>query len=111
MIELNQTNADSREYLQGFGGDTSNALIAAVRQGARGGYITKLGDDAFGRMLLQLWHDENVDTAGVATDVAAPTGIYFVSHGPQGHAFSYLRAGSAARLTEPGAFINSLLGR
>ena len=101
MIEFNQTNANACAYVQGFGGDTSNALIAAVRQGARGGYITKLGDDTFGRMLLQLWHDENVDTEGVAIDAAAPTGIYFVSHGTHGHMFSYLRAGSAASCIRP----------
>ena len=101
MIEFNQTNADARAYVQGFGGDTSNALIAAVRQGAKGGYITKLGDDTFGRMLLQLWHDENVDTEGVAIDAAAPTGTYFVSHGTHGHTFSYLRAGSAASQIRP----------
>jgi len=101
MIEFNQTNADTRAYVQGFGGDTSNALIAAVRQGAKGGYITKLGDDTFGRMLLQLWHDENVDTEGVSIDAAAPTGTYFVSHGTHGHTFSYLRAGSAASQIRP----------
>ena len=101
MIEFNQTNADARAYVQGFGGDTSNALIAAVRQGAKGGYITKLGDDTFGRMLLQLWHDENVDTEGVAIDAAAHTGTYFVSHGTHGHTFSYLRAGSAASQIRP----------
>ena len=101
MIEFNQTNASACAYVQGFGGDTSNALIAAARQGAKGAYITKLGDDTFGRMLLQLWHDENVDTEGVAIDAAAPTGIYFVSHGTHGHTFSYLRAGSAASQIRP----------
>src|SRR6266576_5415970 len=94
MVEFNQTSqADGRAYLQGFGGDTSNALIAAARQGAKGGYITKLGDDEFGRKLLRIWHDEKIDTDGVAIDAAAPTGIYFVSHDSHGHTFSYLRVG------------------
>ena len=36
MIEFNQTGAgNGRQYLQGFGGDTSNFAIAAARQGAR----------------------------------------------------------------------------
>ena len=47
------------------------------------GYVTRVGDDAFGRMLLELWADEGVDTRGVAIDADAPTGIYFVTHGPQ----------------------------
>lgn len=102
MIEFNQARADDpRTYLQGFGGDTSNMAIAAARVGARAGYVTRVGDDAFGRMLLSLWAEEGVATAGVATDPAASTGVYFVTHGPQGHEFSYLRAGSAASRMTP----------
>jgi 2-dehydro-3-deoxygluconokinase len=48
-----------------------------------------------------LWAAERVDTRGVATDPQAHTGVYFVSHGPQGHVFSYLRAGSAASRMRP----------
>ena len=111
MVEFNQTNADARTYLEGFGGDTSNALIAAARQGAKGAYITKLGDDEFGRQLLRLWHDEKIDTDGVVIDAAAPTGIYFVSHGAQGHTFSYLRAGSAASRMQPSDVSTQLIER
>src|SRR5437763_2753303 len=102
MVEFNQTSqADGRTYLQGFGGDTSNALIAAARQGARCAYITKLGDDEFGRMCLGLWSEEGIDTEGVSIDSSAPTGIYFVRHGKDGHTFSYLRTGSAASRMRP----------
>jgi len=102
MVEFNQARADAPEsYLRGFGGDTSNMTIAAARLGAHAGYVTRVGDDTFGRALLRLWGDEGVDTRGVATDPRAPTGIYFVTHGPQGHEFSYLRAGSAASRMEP----------
>ena len=44
---------------------------------------------------------EGVDTRGVATDPQGHTAVYFVSHRPQGHVFSYLRAGSAASRTRP----------
>jgi len=102
LVEFNQArSADPHAYLQGFGGDTSNMAIAAARLGARVGYVTHLGDDAFGRMFLDLWRTEGVDTAGVALDAAAPTGVYFVAHGPKGHEFSYLRAGSAASRMRP----------
>jgi 2-dehydro-3-deoxygluconokinase len=101
MVEFNQTRPGEPEYLQGFGGDTSNAIIAAARSGARTGYVTRVGDDEFGRMFLALWKDEGVDTRGVAVDAQAHTGVYFVTHGPAGHAFSYLRAGSAASRMRP----------
>jgi hypothetical protein len=101
MIEFNQTRPDEPNYLQGFGGDTSNMIIAAARSGARAAYVTRVGDDDFGRMFLALWEKEGIDTRGVAIDPQAPTGAYFVRHGPQGHAFSYLRAGSAASRLRP----------
>jgi len=96
MVEFNQTRPGEPSYLQGFGGDSSNMIIAAARQGARTAYVTRIGDDEFGRMFLQLWRDEGVDAGGVGIDPHAHTAVYFVTHGPQGHAFSYLRAGSAA---------------
>ena len=69
--------------------------------GASTAYITRLGDDAFGRKFLGLWKRENVDISGVRIDPDAPTGIYFVTHGDRGHEFSYLRAGSAASRMRP----------
>jgi 2-dehydro-3-deoxygluconokinase len=102
MVEFNQTRSGSDQYLFGFGGDTSNMAIAAARLGARAAYVTRVGDDAFGRRLLELWRSEGVATSGVGVDAAAPTGVYFVTHGPAGHEFSYLRAGSAASRMQPG---------
>jgi 2-dehydro-3-deoxygluconokinase len=101
MVEFNQTRPGDRSFLQGFGGDSSNMIIAAARSGARTAYVTRVGDDEFGRMFLELWKREGVDTRGVAIDPEAPTAVYFVTHGPKGHAFSYLRAGSAASRMRP----------
>jgi 2-dehydro-3-deoxygluconokinase len=101
MVEFNQTRGAANEYLQGFGGDTSNCVIAASRLGAAAAYVTRLGDDAFGRMFMDLWQRENVDTRGVGIDTGAHTGVYFVTHGGDGHEFSYLRAGSAASRMKP----------
>ncbi|WP_414445403.1 sugar kinase [Burkholderia sp. 22PA0106] len=102
MVEFNQSQPGSPQYLQGFGGDTSNFCIAAARQGAHTGFVSAVGQDHFGRLLLDLWRREQVDTALVRIDAAAPTGVYFVSHGEHGHAFDYLRAGSAASRYAPG---------
>ena len=96
MVEFNQTRAGEPNYLQGFGGDTSNAVIAAARAGARTAYLSRVGGDAFGAALLDLWQREGVDVSAVETDAQAATGIYFVTHGDHGHEFSYRRAGSAA---------------
>jgi 2-dehydro-3-deoxygluconokinase len=101
LFELNQTRGANGAYAQGFGGDTSNCAIAAARLGARVAYVTRLGDDAFGRMFLDLWRREGVDASGVGIDADAPTGLYFVAHGAKGHEFTYRRAGSAASRMRP----------
>jgi 2-dehydro-3-deoxygluconokinase len=102
LIEFNQAHVeDPNAYVQGFGGDTSNMAIAAARLGARVGYVTRLGGDAFGRLFRDLWAAERVDMSGVVTDADAATGVYFVAHGEHGHEFSYLRAGSAASRMRP----------
>jgi 2-dehydro-3-deoxygluconokinase len=100
LFELNEASAGG-SFTPGFGGDTSNAMIAAARSGASTGYFTAVGADRFGRSLVELWRDEGVDASRVIVNGGAHTGLYFVTHGPDGHEFSYLRAGSAAsRLTE-----------
>jgi len=108
MLELNQRRRPSDApggdlplFLQGHGGDTSNAAIAAARNGASVGYVTAIGRDAPGDSFMELWAQEGVDTAAVARTDAAPTGLYVVSHGEDGHRFTYYRAGSAASRMAP----------
>lgn len=102
MVEFNQTGRDGgRQYLQGFGGDTSNFAIAAARQGARVAYTSALGDDPYGHLLRELWDREGVDHRGVHTDASAFTAVYFVSHDTQGHHFHFFRSGSAASRMRP----------
>jgi 2-dehydro-3-deoxygluconokinase len=99
--EFNQTRPGQPNYLFGFGGDTSNCAIAAARSGASVGVIGAVGDDTFGRDFFRLWQAEGIDTSGVAMAEGRQTGLYFVTHGPEGHEFSYRRAGSAAALVQP----------
>lgn len=99
LAELNET--EPGRFTLGCGGDVSNVAIAAARLGARSGVLGAIGDDAFGEALTALWDAEGVDRTYMSRDRDAPTGIYFVTHGPDGHRFSYRRAGSAASLVGP----------
>ncbi len=101
MLEFNQLppNPDgTQHYLQGYGGDTSNAAIAAARQGARVGMITALGQDMPGDGFIRLWRQEGVDTSAVLRTDRYQTGVYFVTHDSAGHHFLHYRAGSAAAM-------------
>jgi 2-dehydro-3-deoxygluconokinase len=99
LYELNR-QPDGR-YLPGIGGDTLNVAIAAARLGSRCAYVTRLGDDIFAEEIRGLMAREGVDASGVVRDPEAPTGLYFVTHGPRGHVFTYRRKGSAASLMTP----------
>ncbi len=110
MVEFNQTKeGGGRSYLQGYGGDTSNFAVAAARQGARTGYVTALGDDVYGRMFLDLWRQEGIDTEQVRIDRLAPTAVYFVNHDERGHHFTFFRTGSAASRVTPADIPNNYL--
>ena len=89
LLEFNQRRDGT--YLPGHGGDTSNCAIAAARQGASVGYVTHVGADTFGDSFMNLWAEEGVDTTTVRQVKDAHTGVYFVTHGPDGHHFSYFR--------------------
>jgi 2-dehydro-3-deoxygluconokinase len=102
LIEFNRPReGDGRTWLQGFGGDSQNVAIAAARQGAAAGYITSLGQDWMGDAFLDMWKSEGLDASRVSRHPTAPTGVSFVTHGPSGHKFDYLRKNSAASLMTP----------
>jgi 2-dehydro-3-deoxygluconokinase len=100
MLEFNATEPGSlhqiRNYEVSWGGDTSNFAVAVSRLGRSAGYICRLGDDDFGKILLDLWKHEGVDASHVILDKHAPTGIYFISRSGEKHSFTYYRSGSAA---------------
>ena len=99
LYELNR-QPDGR-YLAGFGGDTLNVAIAARRLGSSAAYVTRLGPDIFADEIRELMTREGIDQSGIVADGEAPTGLYVVTHGPQGHVFTYRRKGSAASLMTP----------
>jgi 2-dehydro-3-deoxygluconokinase len=101
MLEFNQLPLrpdGAQHYLEGHGGDTSNAAIAAARQGARVGYITALGQDMPGDSFMALWEREGVDASTVLRTDRWLTGVYFVTHDELGHHFLHYRTNSAASM-------------
>lgn len=94
---------EAQTYRRGFGGDTSNFAVAAARLGAQVAYVTRVGDDGFGRCLLRMWQREGVDTRYVQVVAEEPTGIYFLARDADGRShFTYYRTHSAASRLSPG---------
>lgn len=109
LMEL--SNIDQDIYQKGFGGDTSNFLMAAARQGASTAYFTQIGQDAFGDSFMKLWKSEGVDTSYVNRLSYAHTGLYFITYTEKGHEFTYFRAGSAASLMGPADVPEEMISR
>ncbi|MDH3417488.1 MAG: sugar kinase [Gammaproteobacteria bacterium] len=103
LLEFTEVTKDGEDpaYVRGFGGDTSNCAIAAVRQGASVGYVTAVSADDFGDAFFSLWKAEGVDTSYVIRAPDVNTGIYYVFPTPTGRNFAYFRAGSAASCMRP----------
>lgn len=100
LLEFNACESGSlrevKSYTVGYGGDTSNFCIAVQRFGITCAYITRLGDDEFGQILLDLYKREGIDTSSIIVETGGFTGIYFISRKGTTHSFIYYRNGSAA---------------
>ncbi|OUM89772.1 sugar kinase, partial [Parageobacillus thermoglucosidasius] len=79
----------------------SNVAVGLARLGHRVGWISKVGDDEFGKAILSFLQGEGVDVSRTKIDPEAPTGLYFKEkRRPNDTRVYYYRSGSAAsRLT------------
>ncbi|WP_422735080.1 sugar kinase [Micromonospora sp. WMMD729] len=78
------------------GGAESNVAGYLARLGHRATWVSRIGDDPFGRLVVRHVAATGVDVDLVAVDPAAPTGLYVKDPGPTATAVHYYRAGSAA---------------
>ena len=88
---------DVDRFRSGWGGDTANFVLAAARLGGDCGYVTRVGQDAFGAAFVAMLETHGVDVAQVKVDADHHTGLYFVTYTEdRKHRFDYVRRGSAA---------------
>lgn len=87
------------ESLQTFpGGKGANQAAAAARLGGAVAMIGRVGNDAFGSLLLENLRRDGVDINGVARDPEAPTGTALILVDPQGENVITVAAGANASL-------------
>ncbi len=84
------------------GGAEANTAVALARLGFSVGFVTQLGQDELGELVLARLRAEGVQV--FARRVEAPTGLYLRERLPGGrHRVHYYRQGSAASLITPEA--------
>lgn len=89
------------QFEKRIGGAESNVCIGLAKLGRTAGWISRLGDDEFGRYVLNAIRGEGVDVSQVGWDATAPTAVYFKERRASGGQVYYYRSGSAASFLSP----------
>jgi 2-dehydro-3-deoxygluconokinase/2-dehydro-3-deoxygalactonokinase len=108
LIQLNAVTRGPLRHVTLFerhvAGAETTVAVCVRRQGLSSGLITRVGDDEFGKCILNWVRGEGVDTSQIRVDTEAPTGIYFVQRGfpiPSESKMFYYRKGSAGSRISP----------
>ncbi|KAL4287686.1 hypothetical protein HN51_055337 [Arachis hypogaea] len=71
--------AESRAFIKAPGGAPANVACAISKLGGNSAFVGKVGDDEFGKMLVDILNQNGVNTDGVCFDREARTALAFVT--------------------------------
>jgi ribokinase len=66
-------------FLMNPGGKGANQAVAISRMGGNVSFITKTGNDLFGRQSVELYKSENIGTKYIFSDAENPSGVALIS--------------------------------
>lgn len=101
---------EGHPFSAAVGGAESNVACYLAGLGVPARWVSRVGDDAFGRLVLDTVAAAGVDTGEVEVDTARPTGCYVKELGEGSTRVRYYRAGSAASAMGPGLAGHAGLG-
>jgi 2-dehydro-3-deoxygluconokinase len=82
-------------------GAESNVAVALTRLGVPVAWVSRVGDDAFGRLVVETLTREGLDLRWLRRDPAAPTGLFLKFRSAGRTRVVYYRRGSAASRLRP----------
>lgn len=90
--------ADAGQFIKRAAGAELNVATGLARLGLQVCWVSRVGDDSFGRFILNTLRKENISTAGVTLDGRYATGFQLKSKAENGTdpIVEYFRKGSAA---------------
>ena len=95
LIDFASRGADANGYplMQALpGGAPANFLAALTKYGKSTAFLGKVGDDAFGHLLVETVKDAGIETRGIVVDPAVFTTLAFVTFDASGdRSFSFAR--------------------
>lgn len=74
----------AHSYERFVGGSAANVALGLARLGYRTGFVGKLGDDEYGRWLLQAFADDGVDTEALLVERGSRSASCFIAVDDQG---------------------------
>lgn len=100
---------DASSFARTTAGAELNVAIGLARLGLRVGYLSRLGQDLFGRHIAAAMAHEGIDHRHVAVDADHPTGFMLKSRSNDGSdpQIQYFRRGSAASCMQVGELDNA----
>ncbi|MCC3767619.1 ribokinase [Streptomyces sp. UNOC14_S4] len=87
------------DLVESAGGKGANQAVAAARLGVRTALLAKVGDDAFGDLLLAAQREAGTDVRHVLVERGARTGTAMIVVGPDGDNSIVVSPGANARLS------------
>lgn len=90
--------ADAGQFIKRAAGAELNVATGLARLGLQVSWVSRVGDDSFGRFILNTLRKENINTTGVTLDGRYATGFQLKSKAENGTdpIVEYFRKGSAA---------------
>lgn len=83
------------------GGAENNVAIGLARLGLKCGWISRLGNDEFGKEILRTIRGEGVDVSKVIFDSSAATGVFFIERriSSEFNCYYYRQSSAASRIS------------
>jgi len=88
------------QFFMNPGGKGANQDVAAARCGGHVTFITKTGNDIFGREAIQLFKNEGINTSYVFSSEHHPSGVALITVDKKGENTIVVASGANANLTE-----------
>jgi ribokinase len=85
-------------FFMNAGGKGANQAVAAARLGAHVVFVSRVGDDIFGKQTIEGLQKENIDTRFVTVDKDVPSGTALITVNAEGENCIVVAPGANARL-------------
>src|SRR5690606_2661712 len=86
-------------FLMNPGGKGANQAVSVARLGGDVAFISKVGNDLFGKQFLQAFEEEGMITSGVLLDNHAPSGVALITVDESGENSIVVASGANLNLT------------